>query len=94
MTDAPIDKIKKLLALADKSSGATEHEAARAMEMASALMMKYSIDQSSLITRPDMILQLVPIDDKEGEKWVAWLASATGMLITVKPISCPARAFR
>lgn len=37
------DKIKKLMALAN-NAGATEHEAAQAMEMASALMIKYNIE--------------------------------------------------
>lgn len=41
------EKIKKLLALG-KDKGATEAEAMRAMELASALMVKHGIDESTL----------------------------------------------
>lgn len=50
MTNEAIkDKIRKLLSLAS-NEGATEHEAARAMEFASALMMKHGIERDELDT--------------------------------------------
>lgn len=80
-------KIEKLLRLAN-NEGATEHEAARAMEMASALMLKYnisvslgetdedvSVDRGSPLTYPD--------------PWQVFLASAAAYLYNCKIIRLP-----
>lgn len=47
MSEAIIDKIRKLFALAE-DKGASEHEASTAMSMAMALMAKYNIEQTQL----------------------------------------------
>lgn len=49
MSDNPaLDKIRKLLALAESGSGATPEEAATAAGVAAALMMKYNIDREEV----------------------------------------------
>lgn len=80
-----INKIKKLLAVAQAGSGATEAEAMTAASFASALMLKHNID--------------VQLDDEEvegaihGEKqsgydepWHVQCASAAGFLYYCKPL--------
>lgn len=84
MIDHTVDKIKKLLALAH-DKGATEHEAAQALEMASALMTKYGVEQSQLIDKPNVMLHKITVEGAE-DKWHGWLLSATGMLVTVRPV--------
>jgi len=80
-----INKIKKLLAVAQAGSGATENEAATAMEFASALMLKHNIE-----------VQL-DADDDEGaiegmwhqgydEIWHIQCASAAGFLYYCRPL--------
>lgn len=44
MTEAVVDRIKKLLRIGQVNSGATENEAAVAMQMASALMLKHGLE--------------------------------------------------
>ena len=41
-----LDKIRKLLAMADKNSGATENEMMTAMAMAQALMLRHHLSQN------------------------------------------------
>lgn len=43
-----IEKIRKLLAMADLRSGATEHERETALRMASSLMMRHSISETQI----------------------------------------------
>lgn len=79
-------KIKKLLNLAN-DKGANEHEAERAMEMASALMMKYNItldpeDTDSTEVTESSITQL-------PEPWHTVLASASAYLYGCKVIQYP-----
>jgi hypothetical protein len=80
-----INKIKKLLAVAQAGSGATENEAATAMEFASALMLKHNIE-----------VQLDG-DDEEGaikgafqhgydEPWHIQCANAAGYLYYCRPL--------
>jgi hypothetical protein len=44
--DNIVDKIRKLLAMADKTSGASENEMLTAMAMAQALMRRHHLSQS------------------------------------------------
>lgn len=46
--DNVIGKIRKLLAIADKNSGASENEMMIAMSMAQALMLRHHLSQSSV----------------------------------------------
>ncbi len=48
MNDEVLDKIQKLLRLADLSRGGTEHEAKMALEKAKALMTRHKIDSAML----------------------------------------------
>jgi hypothetical protein len=41
-----LDKIRKLLAMADKNSGATENEMMTAMAMAQTLMLRHHLSQN------------------------------------------------
>lgn len=81
MTDTIKDKIRKLLALAEGK--ANEHESARAMEIASALMMRYGIERESLKTKFEIL---------EGEsvevhsRWYQVAALACGMLYGCSPV--------
>jgi len=81
-----INKIKKLLSLAQAGSGATENEAMTAASMASALMLKYNIE-----------VQLDADGDEEGsikgvwqkgydEPWHIQCASAAGFLYYCRPL--------
>lgn len=89
MTEAVVDKIKKLLRIGQANSGATEAEAATAMSMAAALMLKHG-------------LQVQLDDDKEvgavqGEfvkfedTWNLQCASAVGYLYSCR-WACLSRA--
>ena len=46
--DNIIGKIRKLLAIADKNSGATENEMMTAMSIAQTLMLRHHLSQSSV----------------------------------------------
>jgi hypothetical protein len=80
-----INKIKKLLALGQANSGATEGEAESAMSMAAALMLKYNVQ-----------VQLDGDDDKAAIKskviwdyseiWHQSCASAAGYLYSCRPL--------
>lgn len=77
------DKIKKLLALAN-DKGASENEAAVALEFATKLMMQHGIEQAEL---NEMKAQV-----KEGEwfdfdkRWHVIVGQAVGRLYGVKPL--------
>lgn len=78
------DKIKKLLALGN-DKGATEHEAARALEMAHALMLKYNITIEP--DAPEAGVCESPIRGKEhDEMWHRMLAGASCYLYSCKNI--------
>jgi len=67
------EKIKKLLAVAEGQ--ANEHESARAMELASSLMMRHGIDRESLGEKPTVGEgSYFPID----YKWHRTTAQAVG----------------
>lgn len=51
--DHIIERVRKLLNVADPRSGATEAEMATALAMAQALMMKHNIEQSELVETPE-----------------------------------------
>ena len=68
------DKIRKLLALAN-DKGASEGEAANAMQMATALMMKYNITHLS-----DPSPVNTDARKREYDLWEAWLLTIVGKL--------------
>lgn len=84
MSDNIKEKIRKLLNLAN-NSGATEAEAANAMAMASALMLKYNIE---ITDEPD--LQVVGQSERYmkgySESWHHSCSSAAAMLYSCKNI--------
>jgi hypothetical protein len=77
-------KIAKLLSLAH-DEGATEHEAARAMELATALMMKHNISENELPTdqKPKMGYSEYNEWDK---KWHKYAMAAVCQLYSVKSL--------
>lgn len=77
------DRIKKLLALAGNNPN--EHEAARAMELATSLMMKHGIDQASLAS--DTIRVGYFGDTLANEsRWVLTCCQAAGVLVGASPV--------
>lgn len=81
-------KVKALLTLAN-NKGATEAEAARAMELASALMLKYGLEAPSL-DEPEAP-KVKPTDATRthgSEDWPQWAARACSLLYGVKMLWC------
>lgn len=80
-----IEKIKKLMRLGQPNSGATDAEAASAMEMASILMAKYAV-QVTLDddTAPDAVKG--DVDWKFDESWHQECGMASGYLYYCKPL--------
>jgi len=76
-----IDKIRKLLALA-RDEGATEHEAARALELASQLMAKHGVEESSLEDRSEKVGygSTLNLDDQ----WKLWASRAAATLYSCR----------
>lgn len=82
---AIIDKIKKLMALADKNSGATEAEMETALAMAQALMMKHAIDEDAIADKPAPGVIEKKLDG-EFRPWMSALAMAAGALNMTKTL--------
>lgn len=80
--DNVVDKIKKLLALGQANSGATEAEAATAMNMAAALMLKHGIEVTLDEGRDEGAIEgkWVSYDDA----WNLQCANAVGYLYSCK----------
>ena len=79
-----INKIKKLLAVAQAGSGATEAEAMTAAQFASALMLKHNIDVQLDDERDEGAVEgEIRICD---EPWHIQCASAAGFLYYCKPL--------
>jgi Protein of unknown function (DUF2786) len=76
-----VDRIRKLLALG-RDGGATEHEAARAMELATKLMLEHGIAESA-INKPGVELGG---DADVDHKWEMYCAHAACALYGTKPI--------
>lgn len=78
-----VARIRKLLALA-KDKGASEHEAATAMSMASALMLKHNIDHVDDKDAPGFVeSRKSPILD---QKWHFFLAGAVASLFNCRAV--------
>lgn len=78
-----VDKIRKLMAMADKNSGATEHEMATALSMAQALMMRHAIEEDEIKDRvaPGVNERTVRGKDaREFKPWMGNLAEASAKL--------------
>jgi hypothetical protein len=79
------EKIRKLLAIADKSSGATENEMMVAMEMAQMLMIKHAIDENAL-ARP-VVPGIKRVDSPdEYDLWAIDLAGSAARLNLAKMV--------
>lgn len=82
--DKIIDKIRKLLALA-RDAGATEAEGARAMELATKLMLEHGISEDA-VHKPTVIFDgAVDVDDV----WEMYCVHAACALYGTKPIRYP-----
>ena len=77
--DNIVEKIRKMLALAS-NSGATEAEAAQALEMATFLMAKHNIDQDALVEKREGIVKKTASRTDFDDKWHAWIVSAVALL--------------
>lgn len=83
-----LDKIRKLMAMADKNSGATEAEMETAMGMAQALMMKHAISEDALEVH-EAGVDRHWVEDDDGhyyafDIWAIPLAGAAGALNLVQ----------
>lgn len=79
-----LDKIRKLLALANDKRG-NENEAARALELATALMMRYGVTHTDLDVDDKRVAQGNFIDAQDAQ-WTAWLAEGAGKLYGCRPL--------
>lgn len=77
------DKIRKMMALGAKGSGASEEEAATAMRMAMGLMAKHGIDQATL-GGPKPTARMAARVDREIKSYEVSLAQAAGFLYGCK----------
>jgi hypothetical protein len=59
-----IDRIKKLMAVGDPASGATEHERDTAMQLVAALMAKHGIDEAKLVAQGEKISAAQQVKEK------------------------------
>lgn len=87
MTDInTINKIKKLLSVAQAGSGATEAEAMTAAQMASMLMLKHNIDVQLDDDAEDQTAVNGKINWGYDEIWHRQCGSAAGFLYSCKPL--------
>ena len=87
MTDInTINKIKKLLSVAQAGSGATEAEAMTAAQMASMLMLKHNIDVQLDDDVEDQTAVNGKINWGYDEIWHRQCGSAAGFLYSCKPL--------
>lgn len=89
-----IEKIRKMLALADERNGGTEGERSNAMAMAQALMMKHRIEEYELAQAEGRHLLpgivMVDIGDfKQGRMWIPDLMRAIADPMVVDSIWSP-----
>lgn len=86
--DNIIEKIRKLMALADKNSGATESEMEVALSMAQALMMKHAIDEDRIRPKdaPGAKERVVGDDGVGFMPWMTNLAAAAATLNMCKSL--------
>lgn len=80
MTDAIKEKIKKLLAMGAKGSGATEDEAETAMRLAAGLMMRHGIEQSDLAGAAKPKATRGKRVNMTLKRYQTWTAQAAGVL--------------
>lgn len=83
MADPIIDKLRKLFALADESSGAGEHERNAAAAQAAKLMAKYDIDQAEVGSDPDSPASRAGLrvwrSLSRNELWIQMLATSISL---------------
>lgn len=91
MSERIAAKIKAMLAKAAEGSGATEEEAASALQMATALMMKYGISQQDVADVDRETVTRGAWSDREFLKWHLYTAEAAGYLYTCKTVIAPGK---
>jgi hypothetical protein len=79
------DRIRKLLRLAH-DKGASEHEAANALAMASRLMLEHNIEHVGDEEESSRVIHGQRMGVDRGDKWERYVASATAKLYSCKSV--------